>query len=362
MLQIMNCPDIMEIKVAGKYKIGRKIGHGSFGEIYLGTNCKTGEEVAVKLEKIRTRNPQLLSESRILKSLQGGSGIPLLHWFGAEGDFTIMVLELLGPSIEDLLKYCQNNFSLKTVLQLAEQMISRIEYLHSKDFIHRDIKPENFLIGLGSKFQEVFIIDFGLAKKFRDSKTGAHIPYCEGKNLTGTARYASISTHRGIQQSRRDDLECLGYVLIYMLKGSLPWQGLQGNSKREKYLNITQRKENTTLEAVCKDLPIEFLRFLQICRSLGFEERPDYGALKEMFSELYGRLGFSFDRIFDWTEERVPRDEPKVNELLRYRLKSPNRSIDFGFRNSSKHKSDDGNRNENGQWTPKLNLVVVNNK
>lgn len=343
--------------MAGKYKVGRKIGHGSFGDIHLGTNLKTGEEVAVKFEKIRSRHPQLISESKILKSLQGASGVPLIYWFGAEGDFNIMIIELLGPSLEDLLKYCQNNFSLKTVLQLADQMLSRIEYLHSKDFIHRDIKPENFLIGLGSKFQEVFLIDFGLARKFRDSKTGAHIPYCEGKSLTGTARYASIFTHRGIQQSRRDDLECLGYVLVYLLKGSLPWQGLQGNNKKEKYLNITRKKESTSLETLCQDLPCEFLRYLQICRSLEFEGRPDYTALKLMFSELYIRLEYTFDRVFDWTEQRVCRDEPKVNELLRYRLKSPNRSIDYGMRNSSHNKSEDEKKIDIIHWTPKLNLV-----
>ena len=152
-----------------------------------------------------------------------------MHWYGQEGDYNVMVLDLLGPSLEDLFNYCKRRFTLKTVLMIADQMLSRIEYVHSRDFIHRDIKPDNFLIGTNSKnsgkndSSTVYIIDFGLAKKFRDSKTGKHIPYRDGKELTGTARYASVNTHLGIEQARRDDLESIAFVLLYFLKGSLPW-------------------------------------------------------------------------------------------------------------------------------------------
>ena len=222
----------MELRVARKFRVGPKIGSGSFGEIYAGTNVHTGEEVAIKLEPIKTKHPQLLFEAKIYRVLQGGYGIPGVKWFGAEGDYNVLVIDLLGPSLEDLFNYCGKRFSLKTVLMLADQMIARLEFMHSRSYIHRDVKPDNFLIGTGSRKHICHVIDFGLAKKFQDPRNGRHIPYIEGKNLTGTARYASISTHEGIEQSRRDDMESLGFVLMYFLRGSLPWQGLKVGSPR----------------------------------------------------------------------------------------------------------------------------------
>ncbi len=150
-------------------------------------------------------------------------GIPNVHYYGAEGDYNVMVLDILGPSLEDLFEYCKRKFSIKTMLMIGDQLVQRMEYMHSKSFLHRDIKPDNFLIGLGKKQHIVYAIDFGLAKRFKDSRTGAHIPYRDGKSLTGTARYASANTHMGVEQSRRDDLESVGFVLVYFIKGKLPW-------------------------------------------------------------------------------------------------------------------------------------------
>lgn len=232
----------MELRVGNKYRLRHKIGSGSFGDIYLGTDIQSGEEVAIKLESIKSRHPQLLYESKLYKILAGGVGIPNLHWYGVEGDYNVMVVDLLGPSLEDLFSFCGRKFSLKTVVMLADQMINRVEYMHTKNFLHRDIKPDNFLIGLGKKANMVHIIDFGLAKKYRDPKSQQHIPYRENKNLTGTARYASINTHLGIEQSRRDDLEAVGYVLMYFNRGSLPWQGLKAIGKKEKYEKIMEKK------------------------------------------------------------------------------------------------------------------------
>ncbi|CAM4753757.1 unnamed protein product [Rotaria magnacalcarata] len=290
----------MELRVGHKYRLGRKIGSGSFGDIYLGTNIASNEEVAIKLECVRTKHPQLHIESKIYRMMQGGVGIPLIKWCGAEGDYNVLVMDLLGPSLEDLFNFCSRKFSLKTVLLLADQMVSRIDFIHSKNFIHRDIKPDNFLMGLGRKGNLVYIIDFGLAKKYRDARTHQHIPYRENKNLTGTARYASINTHLGIEQSRRDDMESLGYVLMYFNRGSLPWQGLKAATKRQKYERISEKKMSTPIEELCKGFPAEFTTYLSYCRSLRFDDKPDYSYLRQLFRNLFHRQGFTYDYIFDW--------------------------------------------------------------
>lgn len=212
----------MELRVGKKFRIGRKIGGGSFGDIYHGTNMTTGEEVAIKLEPVKAKHPQLLRETKIYRSLNGvgevscslfnfqppltacdlpyGSsvGIPSVKWFGVEGDYNVMVIDLLSKSLEDLFNDCGRRFSLKTVLILADQLLCRLEIIHTKCYIHRDIKPDNFMMGRGVHKHMVHVIDFGLAKLYRDPRTHRHVPYREGKNLTGTARYASINTHMGI--------------------------------------------------------------------------------------------------------------------------------------------------------------------
>nr|QLJ57720.1 casein kinase 1.13 [Nicotiana benthamiana] len=296
----------MDHVVGGKFKLGRKIGSGSFGELYLGVNIQNGEEVAIKLESVKTKHPQLHYESKIYMLLQGGTGIPNLKWFGVEGEYNVMVIDLLGPSLEDLFNYCNRKFSLKTVLMLADQLINRVEYMHSRGFLHRDIKPDNFLMGLGRKANQVYAIDFGLAKKYRDLQTHKHIPYRENKNLTGTARYASVNTHLGVEQSRRDDLESLGYVLMYFLRGSLPWQGLKAGTKKQKYDKISEKKMLTPIEVLCKSYPSEFISYFHYCRSLRFEDKPDYSYLKRLFRDLFIREGYQFDYVFDWTILKYP--------------------------------------------------------
>ncbi|XP_019181057.1 PREDICTED: casein kinase 1-like protein 10 isoform X2 [Ipomoea nil] len=296
----------MDHIVGGKFKLGRKIGSGSFGELYLGVNAQTGEEVAVKLESIKTKHPQLHYESKIYMLLQGGTGIPHLRYFGVEGEYNAMVIDLLGPSLEDLFNYCNRKFTLKTVLMLADQFLNRVEYMHARGFLHRDIKPDNFLMGLGRKANQVYIIDYGLAKKYRDLHTHKHIPYRDNKNLTGTARYASVNTHRGIEQSRRDDLESVGYVLMYFLRGSLPWQGLKAGTKKQKYDKIAEKKMLTPIEVLCKSYPSEFMSYFHYCRSLRFEDKPDYSYLKRLFRDLFIREGYQFDYVFDWTILKYP--------------------------------------------------------
>ncbi|CAI4210790.1 unnamed protein product [Parascedosporium putredinis] len=282
----------MDLRVGNKYRIGRKIGSGSFGDIYLGTNIISGEEIAIKLESVKAKHPQLEYEARVYKSLAGGVGIPFVRWFGTECDYNAMVLDLLGPSLEDLFNFCNRKFTLKTVLLLADQLISRIEYIHAKSFIHRDIKPDNFLMGIGKRGNQVNVIDFGLAKKYRDPKTHFHIPYRENKNLTGTARYASINTHLGVEQSRRDDMESLGYAA----------------TKKQKYDRIMEKKMTTPTEVLCRGFPNEFAIYLNYTRSLRFDDKPDYSYLRKIFRDLFVREGFQYDYVFDWTVYKYQRN------------------------------------------------------
>lgn len=268
---------------------------------YLGTNIISGEEIAIKLESVKAKHPQLEYEARVYKSLAGGVGIPFVRWYGTECDYNAMVIDLLGPSLEDLFNFCNRKFSLKTVLLLADQLISRIEYIHAKSFIHRDIKPDNFLMGIGKRGNQVNVIDFGLAKKYRDPKTHFHIPYRENKNLTGTARYASINTHLGVEQSRRDDMESLGYVMLYFCRGSLPWQGLKAATKKQKYDRIMEKKMTTPTEVLCRGFPNEFSVYLNYTRSLRFDDKPDYSYLRKIFRDLFVRESFQYDYVFDWT-------------------------------------------------------------
>ena len=180
--------------------------------------------------------------------------------------------------------------------------------------MHRDIKPDNFLIGIGKKQHYVYVIDFGLAKRFRDPKTGEHIPYRDGKNLTGTARYASVNTHLGIEQARRDDLESLGYVLLYFIKGQLPWQGIPARTKKEKYEKIRDKKLSTQIEQLCKNLPEEIGLYLGYCRSLKFEEKPDIGYLRKLFKDLFYRSGYEYDYVFDWMVKKPNAPEKIISK------------------------------------------------
>lgn len=290
-------------EVAGKYRIARKLGAGSFGEVYLGSDKESGTEVAIKMEDAKSAYPQLFYEAKLLGQLKGGQGITHVHHVGTEKGYNVLVMELLGPSLEDLLNLCKGRFSKKTTLMLAEQLLRRIEYVHSKGYMHRDIKPENFVVGRQDRTNKVYVIDFGLSKRYCDAKTKEHIAYKEGRDLTGTARYASVNAHRGIEQSRRDDLEAIGYMLMYFLRGNLPWQGLPAKTKSEKYRKIKETKASTPLNDLCKGHPTEFWEYLKYCRNLGFKDKPDYAYLRQLMRDGIKReqLG-EVDWHFDWSK------------------------------------------------------------
>lgn len=216
------------------------------------------------------------------------------------GEHTGMLMELLGPSLEDLFNLCHRRFSLKTVLMIADQMIQRLEDVHEKHCIHRNIKPENLAIGIGENQKHVYLFKFVTATRFRDPENLQHIPIKSDKSLVGTPLYASINMHLGLEQSRRDDLEVLGYVLIYFIKGMLPWQGLKAATKKEMLEKTLNKKRDTEIQTLCRDLPQEFSLYFAYVRSLHFEERPDYVYLRKIFNDVFLRNNFKHDDEFDW--------------------------------------------------------------
>ena len=284
------------------YRIGKKIGEGSFGVLFEGINMINNVPVAIKFEPRKTDAPQLKDEYRTYKILNGSEGIPQAYYFGQEGLHNILVIDLLGPSLEDLFDWCGRRFSIKTVVQVAIQMITLIEELHDHDLIYRDIKPDNFLIGRPNQpdANMVHLIDFGMAKLYRDPKTKQHIPYREKKSLSGTARYMSINTHLGREQSRRDDMEALGHVFFYFLRGQLPWQGLKAANNKLKYEKIGEKKRSTNVYDLSQGLPVQFGRYLEIVRNLAFEETPDYEGYRKLLLSVLDELGQKCDGDYDW--------------------------------------------------------------
>lgn len=284
------------------YRVGKKIGEGSFGVIFEGTNLLNNQQVAIKFEPRKSDAPQLRDEYRTYKILVGCPGIPNVYYFGQEGLHNILVIDLLGPSLEDLFDHCNRRFSTKTVVMVAKQMLSRVQTIHEKNLIYRDIKPDNFLIGRpGTKAANVIhVVDFGMAKQYREPKTKQHIPYRERKSLSGTARYMSINTHLGREQSRRDDLEALGHVFMYFLRGGLPWQGLKAATNKQKYEKIGEKKQTTLINDLCVGFPDEFKKYLKYVRNLGFEDTPDYDYLRDLFTNALKSTGEVEDGEYDW--------------------------------------------------------------
>lgn len=239
--------------------------------------------------------------------------MPEVYYTGEEGDYNVLVMELLGPNLEQLRSYCEGRFNLRTTLMLADQMICRLENVHNSFYIHRDLKPNNFVIGRGSRINTVYLIDFGLAKQYKNEVTGTHVPFMDKKQIVGTIRFASINAHYGLEQSRRDDLESLCYVLVYLLKGELPWQKLDKLGERENDDQILRCKVNTPIEKLCSGLPCicsvlmlaAFRIYLHKVKEMKFNQKPDYGVLAGLFRELYYRRETQPDVLFCWTKKYV---------------------------------------------------------
>ncbi len=225
---------------------------------------------------------------------------------------------------------------------VAYQMVTVLEYIHNKHILHRDIKPDNFVMGLDELSQNVYLLDFGLAKKYRSSTTLVPYPLVNKKKLTGTARYASINALRGYEHARRDDLEAVGYFLMYFLRGSLPWQGLQANTKEERYKKILQKKLDTSTTELCYGFPNEFKQFIDYNKSLDYNDEPDYQMLRDLFINVIKRENGTFDYIYDWTtpEEKKFRKDNAIDSNLDSINKAVTASVkQIYFQNNNRHKN-----------------------
>lgn len=281
-----------------------KIAHGAFGEIYECIDTSTGNKLAIKIEK-KSSVLQLRHEFSIYKKI-AGQNTPKVFEYGKiefENQFlNCMTMELLGKSLEKLYSSLNNTFSIKTIFMIGKACLNRIEYLHHRHYIHRDIKPENFV--LDKTNTKIFMIDYGLSKEYRSPTTLLHRPFKTDKSLTGTARYAALNTHLGYEQSRRDDLESLGFMLIYFFKGRLPWQGLKAETKAEKYAKIKEVKTNTTMYDLCHGLPNEIYLYMVHVRNLLYDQSPDYAFLESLFESGLRYRGLEDDGVFDWMINR----------------------------------------------------------
>ncbi|CAD8142911.1 unnamed protein product [Paramecium octaurelia] len=287
-----------ELKVFNnQFVVLKKLSSGSFGVVFQGEDKKTSEQIALKIEKEESDEAKSLDrESQILQRLQGIKGIPKLYWFGSEGPYNIMVIQLLGRDLAYYAKHLKR-FQLKTLIMLAEQMITILEQCHTKSIIHRDMKPENVLVGRDPN--EIYLVDFGISKIYKDAN-GNHVPFRDGKPFIGTTRYASIGAHKGFELGRGDDLESLGYMLVFLYKGSLPWQNLQNVSDKEKTKVVGKMKMQILIEELCKDMPNEFSKYFEYVKKLQFKQTPDYEYLKQLMRKCASDNKIELDYKYEW--------------------------------------------------------------
>ncbi|KAG8470303.1 hypothetical protein KFE25_008724 [Diacronema lutheri] len=293
----------MALRCGDTWEVGTRVAGGSFGDVYIGRNLLTGEHAAVKLEKARSGNSTSWhQEVKMYRCVTPHPGVPALLWSGLASDGRRgIALELLGPSLDDLFNALQRTISIPTLCAVAVALIERVAWLHSRGIVHRDVKPQNFLCGRialddgeGSAWRphvafspsadDVFVVDFGLAKAF-NTRSG-HVQFKRHQGRAGTARYASINTHKGHVQSRRDDLEAIGYMLVFLHKGRLPWQGVKASSRRQKHKKICAAKSATPLVQLCEGMPPAFALYIEYARKLGFAEQPDYDRCKSLFEAV----------------------------------------------------------------------------
>ena len=338
--------------IFSKYLIRKKIGKGSFGTVYQGINTSNNEKIALKVEKRVKNDPGTLENEALRLVYLQGEGIPCVYCYGNNLYHNLLVEELLGKSLEDIFNSYGKPFSLKTVCVLGIEMIKRIQYIHSKYYIHRDIKPDNFMVGRGQNEKKIYIIDFGLAKKYYSVSKAQHIKFITGKNLIGTARYCGRNAHRGYEQGRRDDIESIGYVLMYFLLGVLPWQGLKVRKNEDQFEKIAQKKYSTSFEELTSGQPEEFLLYFKHVEKLEFEAQPNYVYLISLFQRVIDKYCTECFYDFDWKKDSctyVSRSTSTVNKQIDVSLIVNKNNDASGLDYSNVGEDEENDENENGK-------------
>ena len=297
-----------------KYKVTNKISEGNYSKIYQIIDINTNEKYACKIEPKKVEQPLLDYEYKIMDYLRGDY-IPSIKLYGSSGDYNLLIMQLLGKNLNYYINKLQS-FSIHTTAMLAYQIINILQYIHLRGIIHRDIKPANFVMGLGLKNLDLYIIDFGFARKYKSMTKLKIYSLTEKHELTGTSRFASINAMKGLSQSCRDDLESLGYMLYFFLKGKLPWMGLKEKNKEDLDKKILEKKIETVDEILGKDLPMQFCELLTYAKNLKYDETPDYNLFKGKMMEVICAGNNKFDKIYDWTDINKLKKEEKEEEPI----------------------------------------------
>lgn len=343
-----NLNDILpQGKLSKAFTIIKKIGEGSFGVIYSAKlnerklNSPLPNTFAIKIEKInkssKSSNGTLMREARLLYKLRNSPGFPKIFYSNTFEKENILIIEELGKNLENLFEANNKKFSAVCVSNIAIQALSRLRELSKKGIVHRDLKPDNFLIGQNENIETIYLIDFGLSKNFNDDKN-KHIEFSKDSGFIGTPRYASINSHLGYEQSRRDDLETLAYMMVYFLKGKLPWMNLnyQKMIGETKEINpevrnklIMKYKMSISSDALFKELPIVFHEYFKYTKTLEFKQEPDYDMLIEKFEKFLKDKKASYKYDWDVKLSKSLREESLVISFLTIDREISNLNFDW---------------------------------